>query len=330
MTGRGRRRAARAAAMALGASLALSGCWSGSASTGSAVSATSAASTAPEPPTPSRPSPTGFRAPSTPVTRAPAAGVFDAVVSSGGVRQWLHCAGPGPLTLVVVPGLGSTAAAWTPVLADLQRIVRTCVYDRPGLGHSPRRPDPGRAVDAGGLAGELWSLLRAAGETGPYVVLGHSFGGLVARAFVADHRSSVRGVLLAESVTPNDPTTGPYWTEAGQRVDMRASSAATRGGPPLGSLPLLVLSASRPDEDHLGGPTYGQPQWMTALWVRQQQEDLRLSTDSVQVVARSGHVLQQDDPPAVVEAVRELVAAVRTHEQLGCTWPWRSVGATCR
>jgi hypothetical protein len=91
-----------------------------------------------------------------------------------------------------------------------------------------------------------------------------------------------------------------------------------------------VLTASEPDRDHLGGPTYGQPAWMTTLWVSEQQDDTALSTDSIQVVARSGHVLQQDDPAAVVEAVRVLVAGVRSGRQLTCDAAWPTVAATCR
>lgn len=233
------------------------------------------------------------------------------------------------MTLVVVPGLDTAATAWTPVLGQLQRITRTCIYDRPGIGLSPVRPDRHQVLDAGLLAGELWSLLQAAGQHGPYVVLGHSFGGLIARAFVAEHRAAVHGVLLAESVSPFDPASGRYWTEAGHAIDLKVSSVATNGGPKLGTTPLLVLSASRPDEDHLGGPTYGQPAWMTTLWIQQQDDDSSLSSSSIHVVARSGHVLQQDDPAAVIESVRELVTAVRTGRRLNCQGPWSSVYAQC-
>jgi len=259
----------------------------------------------------------------------PVASTFSAVVAADGVRQWLHCSGRGPLTLVIVPGLSAAATSWSPVLPALQQLLRTCIYDRPGIGLSPPRPDLDQVLDAGGLAGELWALLQAAGQRGPYLVLGHSFGGLVARAFVAQHRSSVRGVLLAESVTPFDPTTGRFWIEAGHEIDMTASSVATDGGPRLGSTPLLVLSASRPDEDHLGGPTYGQPAWMTALWIRQQAADPLLSSSSIQVIARSGHVLQQDDPAAVIESVRELAVAVANGRRLSCGGPWTQVAAQC-
>jgi pimeloyl-ACP methyl ester carboxylesterase len=185
-------------------------------------------------------------------------------------------------------------------------------------------------LDAGRYARELRALLRAAQQRPPFIVVGHSFGGLIARAFVHDFGRLVRGVLLAESVTPGDPTTGRYWVEAGHLVDMAASSKATGGGPQMGRLPLLVLSASNPGEDHLGGPTYGQPRWMIRLWRRQQYRDLALSTDSIQVIAHSGHVVQQDNPGAVVEAVRELAVAVRTSTALRCRAVWRTHNARCR
>jgi len=251
------------------------------------------------------------------------------IYSAGGVRQWLHCAGDGSLTVVVITGLAAPATSWSRVLPSLQRITRTCVYDRPGLGLSPPRPDATSVVDAGLYSRELAALLRAAGERGPYVVVGHSFGGLIARAFVHDNPGRVRAILLAESVTPNDPTTGPFWSEAGHRVDMAASSAATGGGPQLGRLPLLVLSASDPEGDHLGGVTYGQPASAIALWRGEQRSDLTLSTDAVQVIAHSGHVVQQDDPAAVVEAVRELVAVASHGGALRCTPVWSSDDARC-
>lgn len=283
----------------------------------------------PASPTPSPTTPKASPRPRPVTTPTATQPTFSAVVAADGVRQWLRCSGRGPLTLVVVPGLDTAATAWTSVLGQFQQLLRTCIYDRPGLGLSPARPNPRQIIDAGMLAGELWWLLQTAGERGPYVVLGHSFGGLVARAFIAAHRTSVRAVLLAESVTPFDPAAGPNWTEAGHEIDLHASSVATDDGPQLGSIPLLVLSASRPDENHLGGPTYGQPAWMTTLWIKQQAEDRSLSSSSIQVIAQSGHVLQQDDPPGVVESVRELVAAAHTGRRLNCQGPWASVGAQC-
>ncbi len=251
------------------------------------------------------------------------------VVSTAGVRQWVDCRGNGPVTVVVVPGLGATAASWSQVYPALTRVTRTCVYDRPGLGLSPARPEATQVLDAGIYAHELHALLLAVGEPGPYVVVGHSFGGLIARAFVRDYTWAVAGVMLAESVAPYDPTNGAFWAEAGHQISMAASSAATGAGPDMGHLPLLVLSASDPEEDHLGGPTYGQPQWAIDLWRAQQAADVRLSTDSIHVIAHSGHVLQQDNPGAVIAADTVLVTAAETGARLRCSSLWEDHDATC-
>lgn len=255
---------------------------------------------------------------------------IDRVVSAGGVRQWVRCLGSGPVTLVVVAGLGTPAQAWHGVLPAFVRATRTCIYDRPGIGRSPSRPDRGRVVDVGLYAAELKALLDAIHERGPYVLLGHSFGGLVGRAFVHRYGGSVAGLLLAESVTPGDPTVGTYWNEAGHRIAMTRNLAETGNGRGLGTLPLLVLSASNPQEDHLGGRTYGQPQWMVDLWVREQAQSKALSSDAVQVVAVSGHVLEQDNPAATEEAVRELVRAAEVGTRLRCSSVWPAVRASCR
>jgi pimeloyl-ACP methyl ester carboxylesterase len=251
------------------------------------------------------------------------------IVTAAGVKQRIDCRGSGPVTLVVVTGLGSPSSSWSLVGDGFRAVTRTCFYDRPGLGASPKRPNKAQVVDAGLYARELAALLKAASEPGPYVVLGHSFGGLVARAFIRSNLSSIRGVILAESVDPADKSTGRYWREAGHSVDMRLSQAATGGGPKLGHLPLLVLSASNPEGDHLGGQTYGQSPAMIDQWIAQQSANIRLSSNSMQVVATSGHVLQQDAPATVVEAVRVIVNSVTHGEPLDCTTLWTSPDATC-
>ena len=251
------------------------------------------------------------------------------VVAAAGVRQWINCQGTGKVTVVVITGLGSAASGWWKVRSQFRATTRTCFYDRPGLGHSPVRANRKQVLDAGLYAHELKALLTAAREPGPYLILGHSFGGLVARAFAYDYPAVVRGVLLAESVDPHT-NTGDDWPEAGHIVDMDRSKAATGGGPALGAKPLLVLSASHPEGDHLGGPTYGQPPALTKQWRAEQHNDTRLSTDSIQVIAPSGHVLQVDAPAAVTAALRLLVHAMVTGRPLICTRNWATLSSTCR
>ena len=250
------------------------------------------------------------------------------VVTAGGVSQYLECSGQGAPTILIVPGLDSSTQDWQPVLPALRKESRTCVYDRPGIGDSPAR-EGGDRVDAGNHAEELAALLTEAGEAGPYLVVGHSYGGLVARAFINDQLPKVDGVVLAEGVTPFDNTNGSDWPEGGTVVDLERSYRATGDGPSLGARPLVVLSASDPEGDHLGGPRYGQSQAVTDAWIAGQQAALSLSTNSIGVEATSGHVLQQDDPAAVIQAVAVVLAAARTGTPVTCAGDWAAVAAVC-
>jgi pimeloyl-ACP methyl ester carboxylesterase len=250
------------------------------------------------------------------------------VVTAAGVSQYLECSGRGAPTVLIVPGLDSSTDDWRPVLPALREESRTCVYDRPGIGASPARPG-GAPVDAGLHAAELGALLTEAGESGPYLVVGHSYGGLVARAFIHDHQPNVAGVVLAEGVTPFDATNGSDWPEGGTIVDLDRSYQATGDGPVLGTTPLVVLSASDPEGDHLGGPRYGQSQQVTDAWIAGQQAALALSSDAIGVRATSGHVLQQDNPAAVIKAVAVVLTAARSGTRLSCADAWSAVAATC-
>lgn len=236
------------------------------------------------------------------------------VLRAGGVRQWIECAGSGPVTVVVIPGLHATHTMWSRVLPSFARTTRTCVYDRPGLGPSPMR-SPHATVDADRHAYELMALLLADHITGPLVVVGHSYGGLVARAFVARYRSHVAGLMLVEGVAPYDRVSH-YWPEAGDRIDIWRSSAAARLMR-LGSVPLVVESAQDPDRDNWGGPSYGSSADDIADWRAHQQAAAALSTSSTYVVvSRSAHVIEQDRPDAVVAGLRLLVRAAEKRAPL--------------
>jgi pimeloyl-ACP methyl ester carboxylesterase len=229
--------------------------------------------------------------------------------------------------VVVVSGLGATSTMWSQVLPGFQAVSRTCVYDRPGLGRSPARVGPQR-IDAGTHARELRALLRAVGEPGPYLLVGHSYGGLVVRAFARAYPATVAAVLLVEGVYPGIQVDywAPYrhdWHEGSTVIDMAASARADGDGPRLGVRPLVVITAADPEP--------GAPQWVVALWNLRQRQAAALSSDSVHVVALdSGHVVQQDQPAVVIEAVRELAAAVRTGAELPrCDKAWAAIGARC-
>jgi alpha-beta hydrolase superfamily lysophospholipase len=236
------------------------------------------------------------------------------VLLAGGVRQWIACAGHGPVTLVVIAGLHADHRMWRLVLGSFALTTRTCIADRPGLGLSPPR-SPHSTVDAGRHARELGALLAAAHVTGPLVVIGHSYGGLVARAFVARYRNRVAGLVLIEGVAPYDRLSH-YWSEGGDRVDTWASSAAALPMR-LGPVPLVVLSAQDPDRSYWGGPAYGDSASGIADWRAHQRAASSLSTHSTFVIVRhSAHVVEHDRPDAVIAGVRLLVHAIATRTPL--------------
>lgn len=104
--------------------------------------------------------------------------------------------GAGKHTVVVVPGLADLAAEWHTVAAQLARQCRVVTYDRAGYGASAEASDPRTAAD---IAHELHALLEALDEPGPYVLLGHSFGGYVVRVFAGLYPAEVAGVVLVEA-----------------------------------------------------------------------------------------------------------------------------------
>lgn len=227
------------------------------------------------------------------------------IVAAAGQRQWIWCAGTGSPTAVISSGLRADHSMWRKVIAPLQRITRTCIYDRPGLGSSPPRQGS-RRTDAGEHAGELHALLAAAGERGPYLIIAHSYAGLIARAFAASYPQDVGGMLLIDAVFPSIhraylPSYRGPWHEGDTTIDMQASEDATDGGPDLGSMPLIVLTAGD------GNGT----SWADRVWEREQARAARLSSAGQHWHApRSGHVIQQDQPALVVKAVADLVRQV--------------------
>ena len=118
------------------------------------------------------------------------------MVDVGGCRLHLECVGDGP-TVVLESGLGAEAAlSWVLVRPQVAKFARVCSYDRAGYGWSDASPRP---RTAGVMVEELRSLLTAAEVPPPYVLVAHSFGGLVSRLYAATHPEEIAGLVLVDS-----------------------------------------------------------------------------------------------------------------------------------
>jgi pimeloyl-ACP methyl ester carboxylesterase len=121
------------------------------------------------------------------------------MVDVGGHSLHINCVGRGGPTVVLDAGSGAMSAHWALVQREVSDTVRVCAYDRAGMGWSEMGPEP---RDAKQISGELHALLKGAGIEGPYVLVGHSFGGLYMQTYAARYPDEVAGVTLVESSHP--------------------------------------------------------------------------------------------------------------------------------
>jgi pimeloyl-ACP methyl ester carboxylesterase len=189
--------------------------------------------------------------------------------------MYLECRGTGSPTVVFVSGLKGSAEDWKTstnqselaVFGEAAKITRACAYDRPGtpVGEWPSRSDPApQPTTAGDAVADLHALLSAAGEAGPYILVGHSYGGLVVRLYASTYPKDVSGLVLVDALSEGrrNAETPEQWTiqrklmegeireslalyPALERIDPDRSFEEVRATPPLRPQPMVVLSADR-------------------------------------------------------------------------------------
>jgi pimeloyl-ACP methyl ester carboxylesterase len=180
------------------------------------------------------------------------------LVDVGGHRLYVTCEGSGSPAIVLEAGLGGSSADWRDAQRDLARTTRTCAYDRAGLGSSVGRPG---VHDASDEIRDLQQLLFSARIPPPYVLAGHSYGGLLTRLYAHAHPRDVAGLVLVDAVgrnaTERQLAIWPKSVEPDARkeaaepvtndVDVRSSEALDARVRSLGDLPLIVIEAARAD-----------------------------------------------------------------------------------
>jgi len=339
-----RRRLAPIAAI-LGAGLiGLTGCGDGSdanSAAAAAVGAQTTVATAAQPTTPpmteAPATTTTTPATTTPASTAPATTVTPVVTSEPAINRrptWpldgsfgpegsqvhIRCRGQGPATVLLVAGFEAGSESWVGIEPALSQVARVCTYDRPGTGAS----DPPTSIQTFlTQASDLHDLLTIAGEPGPYVVVGHSFGGAEAAMFASRFVDDVAAMVLVDA----SPIAWPA-AICGVTDDGSAAAATVRGlcqswSDPtgnvehldvftafdqattitsLGSLPMTVITAV--DRSMPEGLAADELARLTAAWNAGQDGWQQLSTNSRLVsVANASHQIQLDHPELVIDEI---------------------------
>lgn len=239
---------------------------------------------------------------------------FDELVAIGDGRLHLRCSGSGDATVLLIAGWDHASGDWAPVEPALAGRSRVCSYDRFGTGTSdaPATPQTFESQVA-----DLHELLDATGEPGPYVVVGHSFGGAEAVTFASTYPGEVVGLVLVDASPATWPETVcsvPAFAAGcalmqhptqGERLDVFPAFDAVRTITSLGDLPLTVMAAAHRSPDGLSADELAR---LDALWAEGTQAWARLSTtSSVVTVEDTGHAIQADQPGMVIHEITELL-----------------------
>jgi pimeloyl-ACP methyl ester carboxylesterase len=256
------------------------------------------------------------------------------MIDVGGHRLALTSCGAGSPTVVLETGLGAEGSEWAAIERAIAPTNRIIHYDRANRGASDRVAGPRTALD---MVRDLHRLLRTADIGGPYVLVGHSFGGLLVRLYAHHHRDQVAGLVLVDAmhedqfdvfgplfspVTPSDPPAmvkmrafwqggwrSPAATE--EAIDFAASFRQMAEVVSLGSIPLHVLIAGTLLKSPMVPPQSRAS--LQARWQAQRMEFLNLSTQASHSLALdSGHFVQRDAPSLVSDAIKATLAAAAT------------------
>lgn len=269
-----------------------------------------------------------------------------AIRSVGDHDLHLDCRGQGEPTVVLVSGLGEFSGSWARILDGVAPTTRVCAYDRAGQGWSDDVEHPQDGIAA---AEDLHALLAAAGETGPFVLAGHSIGGPYAMTYAANYDEEVAGMVLLDSTSPEQFTAIPSYPT--QYAMMRRAYGVLPSLARLGlgvalagshlpaddAAPVDAMSATpragrnARDELSMLPVVFEQARALTTLgdrplvvltsaenardtdgWTEAQSAMAELSRNAVHGEAAASHAGMLEDPLGAAASVQAIASVVRT------------------
>ncbi|MGE7129472.1 alpha/beta fold hydrolase [Lysinibacillus xylanilyticus] len=215
----------------------------------------------------------------------------------------------GKPTVVMDAGYGDYSKGWISIVSDVSAFTEVLVYDRAGLGKSEKSSNPRTSRE---MVKEMKELLTKLEIAPPYIVVGHSFGGVNARLYASEYPNDIAGLLLVDSTTEDYqerflPTMRREFQEAykkqfiheGNYKEFKESLKQLKDNQIKLNIPLIVLSA---------GNKHHYTKESQELWNKMQKEILQISTQSeFIIVENSAHYIQNDAPSVVVEAINKLL-----------------------
>ncbi|MFE2143410.1 alpha/beta fold hydrolase [Streptomyces sp. NPDC059456] len=285
------------------------------------------------------PSASASVSPSGPTGRAPRdfAGRIDI---GGGRNLWLSCKGSGSPTVVLESGLHDSSDTWAftetrppvpkapAVFQGVAAFARVCTYDRPGTIRYTNPPAlTTRSTPVTGtrsltaMAADLHKLLTAAHVPGPYLLVGHSFGGMITRLYAQQHPDRTAGLVFVDAFGTNaKPYFGAQWPAylkllgspgtpfdadpAFERADVDGAAAAVKAAKPLPKVPMAVLSKTEPFAAPAGSPKAVLAP-LERAWPEVQRALVELGNQTPHLLATgSDHYVQLHDPDLTIAAIR--------------------------
>lgn len=259
----------------------------------------------------------------------------------GGYSIHMLCKGQGQPTVIIDAGLGDDSTDWFSIQNHTAVETQVCVFDRPGYGWSDAGPQPRNSLR---ISNEIEKLVQKANIPGPFVLVGHSFGGYNIRVFAATHPQKVAGMVLVDASHENQyelldiklprhyerkrnilvlPIASSSVSSKDSLLRERAFNAAraeisslyqsamqVRHYNDLPKVPLIVISRGQPEWQ---GTTDGESR--EQIWRELQQDLWKLSPISQQIFAHhSGHDIHLQQPELVVSAINDVVAMSRVRQ----------------
>jgi len=233
------------------------------------------------------------------------------------VTLFYRLTGEGSPTVIMDSGLGDTSEVWSAVEPKVAEFARVLVYDRANLGRSERSISPRTSSH---MVAELKELLQAEKIEGPYLLVGHSFGGLNMMLFARLYPEDIMGLVLVDSSHPEQveqllsalpPDLQLLFKQSAGENDEKITFEErmrceddVRAAPPMPNAPLVVLTRGLAPARSATWPS----ERLEEIWQAQQRDILSFVPRSKLLVAeRSGHYIHRDQPEIVVEAIREII-----------------------